>query len=369
MLSLEAFSRLTATIHESALTAGGWGTIVNAITSEIGGTIGGFVMDDRRSGVTIAISTGDPEAARTYQQYYGQIDPIVPALATFPRGTVVHGSMIMPLAEIHRTEFYNDWVKPQRVHECVGTSLSIGQTYSVFLLGTSRGQRLEGNLDAFSRLLPHLVPHLQVAVRITQLVGAATDERDLWHGLLDRLERPVCLLASDGRVVHVNAAGERLLRERDGVRIVRGFLEASMLRETLAIRRIVGKAAADDLPSGGSCVVTRPSGRGRIVLTATPVPLEHRSETDGRFAVAVLFAAPSAASPAKQKLLAEIYELTPTEARLAQVIATGVGVKEAARALEISPSTARTHLLRIFQKTGVSRQAELAHVVTELAAL
>jgi DNA-binding CsgD family transcriptional regulator len=68
-------------------------------------------------------------------------------------------------------------------------------------------------------------------------------------------------------------------------------------------------------------------------------------------------------------LLADIYELTPTEARLAQIIATGVGVKEAARALKISPSTARTHLLRIFQKIGVSRQAELAHVVTELTTL
>lgn len=370
MLSLEAFSRLTATIHEFALTPGGWGTIVNAITSEIGGSIGGFVMDDQRRGVTIAISTGDPEAARTYQDYYGRIDPIVPALGRFPPGTVVHDAMIMPLDEIHRTEFYNDWIRPQGgFGSCRSVPLSSGQTFSAFLLSPLLGPGAENRLQVHASLLPHLVPHLQVAVRVTQLVGAATDERDLWHRLLDRLERPVCLLASDGRVVHANAAAERLLRERDGVTVVRGLLEASLLRETLAIRRIIGRAAAADLPSGGSCAVTRPSGRGRLVLTATPVPREQRREADGRFAVAIFFAAPSPASSAKQKLLADIYGLTPTEARLAQIIATGVGVKEAARALKISPSTARTHLLRIFQKTEVSRQAELAHVVTELATL
>ena len=369
MPTFEAFSRLTATIHEFALTPTGWGTIVNAITSEIGGTIGGFVMADQSRGVTIAISSGDPEAARTYRRYYGQIDPIVPALAAFPRGTVVHDFMIMPLAEIHRTEFYNDWVKPQRVHECVGTPISTGRTFSALLLGNAAGQRMENNVADVSSLLSHLVPHLQVAVRVTQLVGAAADERNLWHTLLDGLERPVCLLAIDGRVVHANAAAQRLLREQDGLTVVRGFLEASLPRETLAIRRVVGEAAAPDLPNGGSCAVTRPSGRGRLVLTATPVPGEQRREFDGRFAVAVLIAAPNPTSSAKQKLLADIYELTPTEARLAQIIATGIGVEKAARALNINPSTARTDLLRVFQKTGVSRQAELAHVVTELSTL
>jgi DNA-binding CsgD family transcriptional regulator len=367
MLSLEAFSRLTASIHEAALLPGRWDTVVSAVTREIGGTIGGFVLNDPGRGMTIAVSTADADAAKTYHDYYGRIDPIVPALATFSPGTVVHDSMIMPVAEIRRTEFYNEWVRPQGVNDCcVGTPLSIGRTFSAFLLAPLAGRGAADRLDTYSSLLPHLVPHLQAAVRTTQLVGKAADESDRWHALLDRLDRPIYLLARDGKLIHANTAGEQLLRDRDGLAVAQGLLVAPLFRETLAIRDIIGRAAAPDLPSGGSCVVTRPSGRGRLVLTATPVPAGRREE-DGRFAVALLVSGLSPPSSAIQKLLADVYELTPAEARLAQTIANGVGVKEAARALAISPSTARTHLLRIFQKTGVRRQAELAHVVTELA--
>ena len=369
MLSLEIFSRLTAKIHEAALTPGRWGAVVDAITREIDGTIGGLVIDDRGRGVTIGISTADANAARTYHEYYGRIDPIVPALARFPPGTVVHASMIMPLSEIRRTEFYYDWIKPQGVFDsCVGAPLLTGRIFSAFLLAPPSGRGAEDRLDIYSSLLPLLVPHLQVAVRATQLIGTAADESDHWRTFLDRLERPIYLLARAGRLVHANAAGEQLLRERDGLSVVRGFLEAPLLRETLAIRGIIGQAVAPELPSGGSCAIARPSG-GRLILTAIPVPVERLRQDDGRFAVALLVSASCPPSSAIQRLLADIYGLTPAEARLAQIIANGVGVKEASRALKIGPSTVRTHLVRIFQKTGVHRQAELAHVVTELTTL
>ena len=328
MLSLEAFSRLTASIHEAALVPGPWGTVIHAVTREIGGTIGGFVMNDPWHRTTIAVSTADADAARTYHDYYGQLGPIVPALATFAPGTVVYDSMIMPIAAIRRTEFYNEWVRPQGVNDCsVGTPLSTGRTFSAFLLAPLAGRGAGDRLDTCSSLLPHLVPHLQVAVRTTRLVGTAADETDRWHVLLDRLVRPIYLLARDGKLIHANMAGEQLLRERDGLAVAQGLLVAPLSRETLAIRDIIGRAAAPDLPSGGSCAVTRPSGRGRLVLTATPVPALRR-EDDGRFAVAVLVSGLSPPSSAIQKLLAEIYELTPAEARLAQAIANGVGVKE-----------------------------------------
>jgi DNA-binding CsgD family transcriptional regulator len=50
------------------------------------------------------------------------------------------------------------------------------------------------------------------------------------------------------------------------------------------------------------------------------------------------------------------------------LIAGGRTVAEAAGALGIGVSTVRTHLLRIFDKTGTHRQADLVRMASALAA-
>ena len=55
--------------------------------------------------------------------------------------------------------------------------------------------------------------------------------------------------------------------------------------------------------------------------------------------------------------------LTRAEARLASTLASGVSLKAAAERLHVSVNTARTHLAHIYDKTGVSRQAELLLVI------
>ena len=64
--------------------------------------------------------------------------------------------------------------------------------------------------------------------------------------------------------------------------------------------------------------------------------------------------------------LAALYELTPTEARVLVAIASGKNRAAAAVALGIADSTVKTHLTRIFEKTGTSEQSELAKLVASL---
>ena len=70
-----------------------------------------------------------------------------------------------------------------------------------------------------------------------------------------------------------------------------------------------------------------------------------------------------------QSRLRALYGMTGTEATVAGLISTGTGVKAAARKLGIAPSTVRTHLHRVFEKTETRRQAELAHLVNQVASL
>ena len=55
--------------------------------------------------------------------------------------------------------------------------------------------------------------------------------------------------------------------------------------------------------------------------------------------------------------------LTPAEARVAVHFARGAAVGQVARHLHIGVETVRTHLKRVYQKLGTTRQAELVHLL------
>jgi DNA-binding CsgD family transcriptional regulator len=61
--------------------------------------------------------------------------------------------------------------------------------------------------------------------------------------------------------------------------------------------------------------------------------------------------------------LREKFGMTPAEAGFAGEILKGDGIQAAADRLSISRATARTHLSRIFDKTGTRRQAELVRLL------
>jgi len=73
----------------------------------------------------------------------------------------------------------------------------------------------------------------------------------------------------------------------------------------------------------------------------------------------LLIVDPEAPSRPDSGLLWTLYRLTPAEARLAQALLGGSGLRPAAAAAGMSYETARWYLKVLFQKTHTSRQAEL----------
>jgi DNA-binding CsgD family transcriptional regulator len=65
--------------------------------------------------------------------------------------------------------------------------------------------------------------------------------------------------------------------------------------------------------------------------------------------------------------LALLYDLTPAESRIFELIADGQALSDIAVVLGIAPSTVKTHLLRVFDKTGCSRQAELVKLAASMS--
>ena len=65
-------------------------------------------------------------------------------------------------------------------------------------------------------------------------------------------------------------------------------------------------------------------------------------------------------------LTANIHGLTLGEARVASLVGVGRSPREAADTLGISEETARTVLKRVYAKTNISKQSQLAVLLTRL---
>jgi DNA-binding CsgD family transcriptional regulator len=88
----------------------------------------------------------------------------------------------------------------------------------------------------------------------------------------------------------------------------------------------------------------------------------------GPRASAALFIAPAGVSPRMPgDALALLYDLTPAETRVYELIVGGKTRTEVASALGIAPSTVKTHLLRLFQKTGCQRQVDLVRLAAQMS--
>ncbi|MBX3578436.1 MAG: helix-turn-helix transcriptional regulator [Rhizobiaceae bacterium] len=68
----------------------------------------------------------------------------------------------------------------------------------------------------------------------------------------------------------------------------------------------------------------------------------------------------------RSRTIATIYNFTPAETQIFASLARGQALAKTADALGIASSTAKTHLLRIFSKTGCKRQAELVALAARL---
>jgi len=80
--------------------------------------------------------------------------------------------------------------------------------------------------------------------------------------------------------------------------------------------------------------------------------------------VALLFINDPDAQPEDRgALLRRLYELSSREAQLVQALAGGETLKEYASRNHVSYETVRSQLRRVFDKTGVRRQAQLVPLV------
>jgi DNA-binding CsgD family transcriptional regulator len=286
-------------------------------------------------------------------QYFGEIEKPVSV------------SSLIPPEELTDTRFFREWAEPQGLVDFVTVALE-KSVAAAALFGVFR-HRSQGLADeTVLRRMSLVAPHVRRAVFIGRAFDIKAAENAALSDTLDGLSSALFLVDRDARIVHANKVAYHALERRDLCRAPGGKLafldrEANdMLRTSLAEFSL---APANDECRDLVLSFERADGE-RFIAHILPLKSPRGRIRNSSAAVAVVYLQRAALElDSAPTVIARTYGLTPTELRVLLAIVEIGGVPETAVSLGIGEGTVKTHLRRIFAKTGAARQADLVRLV------
>jgi DNA-binding CsgD family transcriptional regulator len=221
------------------------------------------------------------------------------------------------------------------------------------------------------RLFATLARHLVRAVAIQRHTHQLDITGRAALAGLDELNQGFVLADAQARPVFINRRARELLEIADSLVLDGGALSAVNTEDGQRLQALIGSCSIDNPDRiGGEMSLLRPLGRMPLHVQVTPVGSEWAENavplaSGWRSSAMVLITDPEPGARAKLEALRERYGLTRAEAAFALEIVKGGGRRATAERLGITDGTARSHLSKIFDKTGVSRQAELVRLLLQ----
>jgi DNA-binding CsgD family transcriptional regulator len=322
-------------------------------------------------------------AGDAYAQYYGAIDPRRTLMAHRQPGDIFSCSNHFDSRFVERSEFYQDLLIPHGIRYTAGGCLYREGTLDVYVaFNHAVGQPAFSatQMRAIRRLMPHLKQTFRLMTRSESLrAGLFAGDR-----ALDAMDQGIVVVNRKNEIAFCNRGAEAWLGAQRTVRAsdrrietsslwsdallaAMGRVRAHRLPESLTVRDarqtwhltvLALPSAANDAQGGPRSAPTRVPGGG-------PAPTPAAAFRTADLMVTITRAQRTAAT---ERQLAQLFGLTPAEARLAHGLAKGLSIDEHADASGITTTTARNQLRAVLAKTGQRRQQDLVRMLASLPA-
>lgn len=366
-------AHLIGSIYEAALDPGRLGGLLAAVASHAEATLGHIDIEDASSGeVVLAAAHGmTADMQDEYLRRYRALDPRRALLHGAPAGEWRLTQDHFDRARLERDPFHREFAIPGGGGHGAVTRLEFGHARGFLCLG--RALRRGPFPETVRRRLARLTPHLRQAGNLAAQANLGLAMQFAHRALLDHLADAVIVVAREGRYLHGNASALALLETGDGLQATAGVVHACDPHAAALLARTIEAASRDDprraavAQREASLRLPRPSGAAPWLASVLPIAPPTAFARGSALPCAAIWLR----SPGREKRVTPAWlqfalDVTPAEARVAHAIFHGATLAEAAKQLGIGETTTKTHLARVFAKTGVHRQADLVRHIAGL---
>lgn len=290
-------------------------------------------------------------------------------LMQYPLDEPIINSNAVDRAVVRDNRYVREWVEPQGIVDAVAIAIARDATmHGNVGFGRHGSAGPVGDVEVNGLRL--LAPHFRRAVTISNLFDMKSIEAATFASVVDSFSFGLILVDEHLGIVHANPVAAAMLSARDPVESQRGVLAMPSRPAHEALARAVQQASFDEasMGQGGIGIPARRSQGTPCVLHVLPLKRGEIRRGLARRATAAVFLTRANAPPAMPRdALALLYDLTPAEARVFELIADGRTQGDVGEILGIARSTVKTHLLRVFDKTGCTRQVDLVRLAARLS--
>jgi DNA-binding CsgD family transcriptional regulator len=359
-------------VYDAAVEPGMWLRLMEQVADRVGGAGAALIRQNQRDRRGQAVTARlDPAVSRTYFSSFAKShgrreagNPEARVRRFIPH--IVSNEDQYPV--LARSELYNEFMRPLDIHAVVRLGLA-ADGLDASLLAIMRPERAGGFGGPDLALLKHLHPHLIRAYRLGRKFGDVHRLSVSVEQAFEAAADAMILLDETGRVLALNRSAETMIAARDGVAAVGARLTADRPQDSARLEAMIRTAASGDNEqrAGGSIALPRPSGCRPWAVSAAPIRAGRVEQIYGGLMVIVTFTDLDAGGALPGERLRTLFGLTPAEVSVALRIFEGESAREASGSLGSSFNTVRSHLVRVFEKTGTKRQAELMRLMMRIA--
>lgn len=372
---LRKYSELIGSIYDCVLDPSRWPATIGAIAGELSFANAMLTVHALPSGSARLVATSGtpdewiariPDYSADAVQLWGGAEH----MARFPLDEPLVQSHQTPRSSWGRFRWYREFGVPQGIFDVVAIAVAREPTM-IAGLGFGRAESAGEVSETELAPLRLMGPHLRRAITISKMLDLKSVAADTFASTIDALSVGVVLVDANMRVVHINPAALEHARPGGPLDARGDKVAVPGAAANAALEAAVRLAAAEEsaLAHKGLGIPIRDAADTAFVVHVLPLGRREVRPRLTAAAVAALFVTPAAApSQFPADALALLYDLTPAETRVLISIADGMSQTDIAKGLGVRPSTVKTHLLHVLDKTGCHRQADLVRLVNSLSA-